>query len=62
MGTRDAISDTLERKFRFLFEKLRVGGTRALVDRYVKPPDVFRAAEAMAGARSGYVRDDEAGD
>jgi len=62
VGTRDAISDTLEKKFRFLFEKLLVGGTRALVARYVKPRDVFRAAEAMAGARSGYVRDDEAGD
>ncbi|HYK41627.1 MAG TPA: class II fructose-bisphosphate aldolase [Thermoanaerobaculia bacterium] len=62
VGTRAAIADTLEKKFRFLFEKLRVGGTRPLVERYVKPRDVFHAVEASAGARAGYVRDDEAGD
>ena len=62
VGTRDAIADTLEKKFRFLFETLRIGGTRALVDRYVRPADVFHPQAALAGAGVGYVRDDEAGD
>jgi hypothetical protein len=62
IGTRDAIAAALEQKFHFLFETLRIGGTRAVVDRFVKPVDVFHAAEATAGARAGYVRDDEAGD
>jgi len=61
-GTRDSIAAGLEKKFLFLFEQLRIGGTRAVVDRWVKPVDVFHAGEASAGARSGYVRDDEAGD
>jgi fructose/tagatose bisphosphate aldolase len=61
-GTRDAIASTLEQKFRFLFEKLRIGGTRAVVDRYVRPVDVFHPLTAAAGSRAGYVRDDEAGD
>jgi fructose/tagatose bisphosphate aldolase len=60
-GTREAIRDTLEKKFHFLFMKLRVGGTRALVQKYVQPVAVGPAA-AAAGARAGYVRDDEAGD
>ncbi len=62
VGTRDAIADTLEKKFRFLFETLRIGGTRGVVDRYVHPIDVFPPAAALAGAGAGYVRDDEAGD
>ncbi|MCA1612343.1 MAG: class II fructose-bisphosphate aldolase [Acidobacteria bacterium] len=62
VGTRDAIADTLEKKFRFLFETLRIGGTRTTVDRYVRPVDVFPPAAALAGAGAGYVRDDEAGD
>ncbi|MDQ2870132.1 MAG: class II fructose-bisphosphate aldolase [Acidobacteriota bacterium] len=62
IGTRDAIADTLEKKFRFLFETLRIGGTREVVDRYVHPIDVFHPAAALAGASAGYVRDDEAGD
>ncbi|HXM77879.1 MAG TPA: class II fructose-bisphosphate aldolase [Thermoanaerobaculia bacterium] len=62
IGTRDAIADSLERKFRFLFETLRISGTRAVVDRYVRPVDVFEAVAAGVGARAGYVRDDEAGD
>jgi hypothetical protein len=61
-GTREAIRDSLERKFRFLFEKLRVGGTRDVVSRYVRPVDVFAAEHAAAGPRAGYVRDDQAGD
>ena len=59
-GTRDAILDTLEKKFQFLFTKLRVGGTRELVRRYVKPVRV--EAAVPAGAAAGFVRDDEAGD
>jgi len=60
MGTRAAIGDSLEKKFRFLFEKLRVPGTRAVVARWIKPVDVFAAARAAAGDR--FVRDDQAGD
>ena len=60
-GTREAIRDSLEKRFRFLFEKLRVPGTRAVVARYVRPVRVDATA-ADAGPRSGYVRDDEAGD
>lgn len=61
-GTREAIRDTLEHKFAFLFEKLRVAGTRALVSRWVRPAVVGELDTAAAGARAGYVRDDEAGD
>ncbi|HJW14639.1 MAG TPA: class II fructose-bisphosphate aldolase [Thermoanaerobaculia bacterium] len=60
-GTRQAIGASLEKKFRFLFEKLRVPGTRALVSRYIRPVDVLAAAPAPAAA-SAYVRDDQAGD
>ena len=35
---RQAIGADLEKTFVFLFEQLRVAGTRAAVDRYVKPP------------------------
>src|SRR5438309_88766 len=35
---RSAIGADLERTFAFLFEQLRVTGTRAVTDRYVKPP------------------------
>jgi fructose/tagatose bisphosphate aldolase len=62
VGTRDAIAASLEKKFRFLFEKLRIGGTRSVVAKHVHPVDVFHAETAAVGARAGYVRDDEAGD
>jgi hypothetical protein len=62
VGTRDAIAGALEKKFRFLFEKLRIGGTRAVVAKHVHPVDVFHPETAAVGARTGYVRDDEAGD
>jgi len=62
VGTRDAIAAALEKKFLFLFEKLRIGGTRAVVAKHVHPVDVFHPETAAAGARAGYVRDDEAGD
>ena len=35
---RAAIAADLEKTFAFLFEQLRVTGTRAITDRYVKPP------------------------
>ena len=59
-GTREAIRDSLERRFRFLFEKLKVPGTREVVARHVRPVRVDGAA--VSGPRAGYVRDDEAGD
>ncbi|MGH9367488.1 MAG: class II fructose-bisphosphate aldolase, partial [Thermoanaerobaculia bacterium] len=59
-GTREAIRDSLEKKFHFLFTKLRVAGTRGLVRKHVRPVAV--EAAAGAAARPGYVRDDEAGD
>jgi fructose/tagatose bisphosphate aldolase len=62
VGTRGAIRASLEKKFLFLFEKLGIAGTRGIVSRHVRPVDVFAPGEALAGARSGYVRDDEAGD
>jgi len=60
-GTRAAIRETLEEKFRFLFTVLRATGTRDLVHRYVKPVSVHAAALA-GGVRGGFVRDDQAGD
>ncbi|MGH9400321.1 MAG: class II fructose-bisphosphate aldolase [Thermoanaerobaculia bacterium] len=61
-GTREELRNSLEKEFRFLFEKLNAAGTRALVARYIRPVDVFSHADAAGGARAGYVRDDEAGD
>jgi len=61
-GTKGAIRDTLEEKFTFLFRKLRVGNTRALVAKYVQPVSVYSAGAAALGARTGFVRDDQAGD
>jgi fructose-bisphosphate aldolase, class II len=63
-GTKEAIRDTLEKKFHFLFTKLRVPGTRDLVAKYVKPVS-YHSAETRAAAaagQAGYVRDDAAGD
>jgi fructose/tagatose bisphosphate aldolase len=49
--TRAAIAADLERTFSFLFEQLRVAGTRVLADRFVKPPQQSHAApRAMAVA------------
>jgi fructose/tagatose bisphosphate aldolase len=61
-GTREAIRETLEKKFSFLFEKLAVANTREIVARYVQPARAAAPVGAAAGPRSGYVRDDEAGD
>ena len=61
-GTREAIGSSLEAKFRFLFEKLRIRGTREVVGRYIKPVDVLSAARVSPVSSAGYVRDDQAGD
>ncbi len=61
-GTKEAIRETLEEKFTFLFEKLRVVDSRSMVARYVKPVSVYHAESVAAGARTGFVRDDQAGD
>ena len=37
---RSRICDVLERQFAFLFEKLKVNGTRAILDKYIQPVDV----------------------
>jgi hypothetical protein len=61
-GTKKGICDTLQEKFEFLFERLRVVNTKAMVAKYVKPVSVYSAEHAAAGARTGFVRDDQAGD
>ena len=50
-GTRGAIRDTLEKKFRFLFDKLRVEGTRAIVAKYVRPVSVHAEAAGHGAER-----------
>jgi len=60
-GTRDAIGASLEKRFRFLFEKLRIPGTRETVSRHVHPVNVFSASSASP-ERDRFVRDDQAGD
>src|SRR6266480_3780276 len=37
-SVRDAVAADLEKTFAFLFEQLRVTNTRAVVDRFVRPP------------------------
>lgn len=37
---RNGVCAELERQFAFLFDKLKVNGTRALLDKYIKPVDV----------------------
>ena len=37
---RDEICNELEGKFAFLFDKLKVNGTRPLLDQFIKPVDV----------------------
>ena len=61
-GTKEAIAETLQEKFEFLFERLRVVNTKAMVAKYVKPVSVYNAEHVAAGARTGFVRDDQAGD
>ena len=61
-GTKNGICESLQEKFEFLFERLRVVNTKAMVAKYVKPVSVYSAEHAAAGARAGFVRDDQAGD
>ena len=47
---RDEICAELERKFAFLFDKLRVNGTRPLLDQFIKPVDVpLKMPQALEG-------------
>jgi fructose/tagatose bisphosphate aldolase len=57
-AARTEVTSALEEKFSFLFQKLRVPGTKEVVARYVKPLDV---AAGAVGAHA-FHRDDEAGD
>jgi fructose/tagatose bisphosphate aldolase len=43
------IAANLRTRFGVLFDELRVGGTRSLVDRYVSPPDLPRPLPASLG-------------
>ena len=62
-GTREAIRGTLQKKFAFLFETLRVTDSRDVVARYVDARIATGpVAAAASGPGAGYVRDDEAGD
>jgi fructose/tagatose bisphosphate aldolase len=48
----DQISANLRSRFGVLFERLKVGGTRGLVDRFVTPPDLPMALPAALGGRA----------
>ncbi|HQR46631.1 MAG TPA: class II fructose-bisphosphate aldolase [Thermoanaerobaculia bacterium] len=56
-AVRHEIGAALERKFEYLFGKLRVPGTKGVVERHVRPVEV-----AVSAAAHGFVRDDSAGD
>jgi hypothetical protein len=56
---RAEIGSALEKKFEYLFGKLRVQGTKNAVSRFVKPAEI---EAAVAAAAHGFVRDDSAGD
>ncbi|HWO88997.1 MAG TPA: class II fructose-bisphosphate aldolase [Gemmatimonadales bacterium] len=49
-AVRAALGAALEEQFVFLFESLRVSGSREMVERYVKPPTQRRAEPAAAVA------------
>ncbi|HUR17138.1 MAG TPA: class II fructose-bisphosphate aldolase, partial [Candidatus Limnocylindrales bacterium] len=46
LETKDEIIATQEEKFRFLFEQLRVTGTRGMVERYISAPRITRPIPA----------------
>ena len=47
-GVRNEICAELEKQFAFLFDKLKVNGTRAVLDKFVKPVDVpLKGPEAL---------------
>ncbi|MGH2455833.1 MAG: class II fructose-bisphosphate aldolase, partial [Candidatus Limnocylindria bacterium] len=50
---RDAIGANLRARMGQLFDRLQVGGTRDLVDRYVSPPDIPRPRPAALGGAGG---------
>ncbi|HET6746162.1 MAG TPA: class II fructose-bisphosphate aldolase [Candidatus Limnocylindria bacterium] len=47
------IGANLRSRFGVLFDELRIGGTRSLVDRYVSPPDLPRPLPAALGGSAG---------
>ena len=57
-GTRAEIGRRLEEKFGFLFDKLRIPGTKSVVAKWVKPV----AVEPVLAGAGAFHRDDEAGD
>jgi fructose/tagatose bisphosphate aldolase len=59
-STRAAIGATLEAKFAFLFEKLGINGSRAAVEKFVKPVDVRVAVSGEAAGTRGPSGKDEA--
>jgi fructose/tagatose bisphosphate aldolase len=46
LSTKDEILASQEEKLRFLFDKLNVGGTRSMIEKYIKPPRRSRPAPA----------------
>ncbi|HXE80389.1 MAG TPA: class II fructose-bisphosphate aldolase [Vicinamibacterales bacterium] len=50
-----AIGKTLEDRFRFLMEKLRVAGTREVVNRFVRAPEVPRDRQSEVEAAAGRI-------
>jgi len=56
-GAADEIAGHLRDKFGFLFDQLKIAGTRAVVDRFVHPVPVHRALPVAlgGGARVGAV-------
>ena len=52
---RAAIGATLEDRFRFLMEKLRVAGTREAVERFVRAPEVPRDRQSEVEAAAGRI-------
>jgi fructose/tagatose bisphosphate aldolase len=56
---RAAIGRTLEDRFRFLMEKLRVGGTRDAVKRFISPPERTFDRDREISAAAGKITADE---
>jgi hypothetical protein len=49
---RDKICSELERQFAFLFDKLKVNGTRSILDQFIKPVDVpLKMPDALRSIR-----------
>ena len=54
-ATKEAIGGTLEDRFRFLMEKLRVGGTRDAVQRFISLPERTFDRETEVAAAAGKI-------